>query len=281
MPSFLFRASLFLSLTFLALCYVDWSGRSQRNLPNALIYSYINRSRQSAGSPEVLILGDSVARQLLDVVHRPGQGVISLACNQAIDLIGHYLLMENAMKANPSVKRVYLVYNPFSFQNDLNHRYTYNYFLKPFYTQEFTPHFTGHAWHQIRAIPRHRFATFPPVRATFNTPRITEPPSRDSIWLSQTTLEYLGKMESLAAERSASFVLFAPPLRESFRPMFMTQIETFRKTGYPHPLLAHYCDTLMFLPDTLYFDKLHFRGEKTVEVRASFLPHLGEPRLMK
>jgi hypothetical protein len=81
-----------------------------------------------------LFLGDSVARQFYYPTHEPPQSPLRyLTSNQAIGVAGQYYLLRDALVAAPHTKRVFLLYTPRSFGNNLDPPLAYDYFCQFFH----------------------------------------------------------------------------------------------------------------------------------------------------
>ena len=87
------------------------------------VYSAIERSLTPKMGAKVLLGGDSVGWQLFEPLNAYDD-FVSMACNQAIDIIGHFLLIDDFFSKPNSVEKLYFLYNPFSLGNDLNAKMT-------------------------------------------------------------------------------------------------------------------------------------------------------------
>ncbi len=228
-------------------------------LPNNRLYEIISRSKERGKRTKTLIMGDSVTRQLFEELNG-NDTITSLACNQAIDILGHYLLFREFTGRNDSINKVYLFYNPFSFKNDLNHKYTYNYFLKTFYRSKYKDELSTHARKQIKKIPYSAFASFPPVAITFWSP-MYEPDEYETLFLSQTSQEYLIRMIQIAEEMDVDFEIISPPIKESRRDEVTILHDIYSKSDDTSEIFDMYFEEMIFLPDSLFMDKLHMKEE--------------------
>jgi hypothetical protein len=234
-------------------------------LPNKGVYEAIRRSKSEQPNTRLLIIGDSVAKQIFDPSNKVDT-VTSLACNQSIDLVGHYLLLKDFLERNPSVERIAFIYNPFSFSNDLDHKYTYNYFLKPFYHPYYTPEFTEHVRGQIDQIPYAELVNFPPVATTFWTPSY-DPPSSTDQFLSVTSWEYLNKIVDLTRQKSIPLAFLSAPIKASRQEEVRQLQALYEASGRSLELLDHYFASITYVPDTLFMDDIHFqRPEEMVPI---------------
>lgn len=235
-------------------------------LPNKEVFEAIRRSKSAKTPTKLLIIGDSVAKQIFEESNNIDT-VTSLACNQSIDLIGHYLLLKEFLSHNSQVERVVFIYNPFSFDNDLDHKFTYNYFLKPFYNKHYTADFTPHAKKQIAKIPFSKIVNFPIVAISFWTPEITPNKTKD-IFLSETSLEYLQKIVEMTREKGIPLTLSAAPIKISRKKEVELLKESYLAKGNPLSILENYFENIQYLPDELYVDDIHFSDPKKIRATA-------------
>lgn len=239
-------------------------------LPNNDVYKAIERSLKKYKEDQLVIMGDSVGKQLFDELDE-NDTITSLACNQAIDFVGQYILLKNYLSQNPKVDKVCMVYNPHGFVNNLDHLYTYNYFLKPFNHASFTKEFNQTVKNQIEKIPFHQIANFPPISVTFWSP-IYQPHYQEDekpIELSEVTVEYLDRIVALTEQYNVDFELIPPPIRMSDKEnVEASKSNVIASSGHPD-LMENYYDKVMYLPDSSFSDLLHLK--KPVEYRDDVL----------
>ncbi len=259
MRKFILKSITF-SLLFISICWViELSGIYTKLLPNRRVYSKIELSKKEIYGAQILLMGDSVAGSTYEYIKSGENGIVNLACNQAIDVIGHYFLLRNFLEKNSEVKKVFFFYNPFSFSNNIDHIYSYNHFLKPFYKKEYKKYFTDNVYKQIRSYPLYFLARFPPVAINYFAPdfEVEEP----DVFISEITREYLQKFVELTREHGIEFEVLSPPLRESK----INDIKQFKSKylieGTMSDLMDNYFDKISFLPDEYYRDDLHFKQQ--------------------
>jgi len=231
-------------------------------LPNKDVYIAIERSKENTPSTTLLIIGDSVGKQLFEDLNK-NDTITSLACNQAIDFVGHYILLEEYLRNNPNIEKILMIYNPLGFMNNLNHKYTYNYFLKPFYNQGYFQYIDSHVQNQVKKLPFYQLANFPLINITFWTPDYL-PPYREEdkiIDTSQTTEIYLEKIVKLAEERDISFQLSSPPIKSSHKYLVEAgKKRILEKAQEPlRPIFAKFFNSIVYLPDSAFRDRLHLK----------------------
>ena len=196
------------------------TGLSQKALlPGTEVYFAIQKSNRNLNS-DVLILGDSVAHQLYEP-EKHNEHYESLACNQAISLAGQYILLENYLKNNTHTKNVYLIYHPISFANRLDQRFTFNYFLKPFYKSCYLKFITPRTIDIISKMRYIKYLDIPIVRYT-NVPLVIESAQNEEganqEWytLSDLSIEYLHKIKALAIKHKLKLMVISPFLDKKY-----------------------------------------------------------------
>ena len=259
-------------LGYLALAYMAYySGVYTKYVPNHRLHKIIKRSQQDAKNTKLLVIGDSVGAQLFEPDNSKDT-VTNLTCNQAIDLIGHYMLLDDFLKKNEEVKTVYMVFNPFAFSNDLNHKFTYNYFVQPFYNQKYLDRFSDHAKSRMDSIPFSWLSTFPPLVTIFWQPKLSMEVD-PNIFLSTISVEYLGKIKTLLAEKNIDFKLVAAPTRISRKGEFDAAKQRYFAADNQMSVFEDYFDDMLFLEDSLFMDHIHY--EDPNYVRALVLEEYG------
>ncbi len=179
------------------------------------IYYSIQKSRKKNKSKKALF-GDSVARQLFD--NKTNNDTInSLACNQSIGMVGHYILLNDYLAAGNEVDTVYFIFRPFTFQNNLDQVYTYHYFLKPFYNKEYCKYFTETVKEQVAKIPYYRFCRYPSVLTSNWAPVFTSKDKIDYTFLSPITVEYLKKIKELSVKHNFKVIILPAPVNSAFK----------------------------------------------------------------
>lgn len=266
MKRFVFNSIVFL-LLFIGLSYfLEFSKLYTKLLPNKNVYEAIRISRQKNDGIKILLMGDSVSRQLFHSL-KGHQDITSVACNQAIDIIGQYFLMHNFITTNPGVEKVYLVYNPFSFNNNLDHIFTFNYFLKPFYNSEYKKLFTTSALIQVRKIPFYRLANFAPIKICFWTPTY-QVEKDDHKFLSDISIQYIIKMQKLAEAHQITFSIIPVPIKASRKDELKVLKKHYFSSEDRLDIFDKYFANLIILPDSLYRDHIHFNEQGISDVRA-------------
>jgi hypothetical protein len=178
------------------------------------IYYSIKKSKAKNKSKKVLF-GDSVAKQLFDN-ETDNDTINSLACNQSISMAGQYILLNNYLDAGNRFDTAYFLFQPFSFQNNLNQVYTYHYFLKPFYKKEYLPHFSNTIKEQVAKIPYNQFCRYPSILTSNWAPDFKTKDEMNYTFLSPVSVEYLKRIKELAMKYNFKLIFISTPVSEIF-----------------------------------------------------------------
>lgn len=240
--------------------YLYYSNKYENSVAGSEIYISINKSKHK-GKAKKILLGDSVANQLFSNI-KNNDTINSLACNRAISMAGHFILLYNYLKAGNQVDTVYMIFTPFSFLNNLDEVYTFHYFLKPFYTKEYMHLFTKTVHTQVHKIPLN-FISKDPIILTSNwAPNFKSKDNINYTFLSPISVEYLSKIKDLRDEYKFKLIILPTPTRISNR-LFVEKInrnETVN-TGLVNEF-KEYFEKIIFIEDINFTDNLHFKSKK-------------------
>ena len=224
------------------------------------IYRAIEKSKKKT-TYKKLILGDSTANQFYNCKEEAPDSAYSLSCNQAIGMIGQYILLHNYIEAGNRPDTVYLVYTPFSFWDNLDQVYTYHYFLKPFYYDEYKPQMSPLVVNQIHKLPKYMICHFPLIQTTGWAPNI-KPERRLYSFISPICKEYLSKIDSLSLEYNFEFEIIPTFVAEHWK----DSIIHFNRQEYIRNSFAdklnRYLDRIIYLNDSCFVDDVHLKHPK-------------------
>lgn len=237
------------------------------------IYHAIEKSKKKTKYKK-LILGDSTANQFYNCKEEDPDSAYSLSCNQAIGMIGQYILLNNYIKAGNRPDTVYLVYTPFSFWDNLDQVYTYHYFLKPFYYDEYKPLMSGTVKEQIRKIPKYQLCHIPYIQTTGWAPNIKQE-KRNYSFLSPISKEYLSKFDSLSNKYNFTFRIIPTFVAEHWR----DSIKHFRHNEYADCCfkreISNFLKSIPYLADSCFVDEVHLKTPKLYQAIINQKLHLN------
>lgn len=272
MRRFLLRCLLWILVLFVLEGMMYLTGFRFSTFNGKEVFHSIGLSKKKSGK-SLLILGDSVGRQLYPS-ERTYPDAVSLSCNQAVTMAGQYFLMRNYFEANADAlpDRVVFVCTPQCLQNDLD-QFTFQYFLKPFYTREYKPLFNGILQARLERIPHYRTARLPFVRVSNYAFAYELEPDAPYGLVSPLSRSYLQEMSSLAASKGVSFSLVCPPVRESLREWVDSLcVQAGENDEMEAGLLAGYRAGIVSCPDSLFHDRYHYLRGHVPEDPCNLIP---------
>ena len=240
-----------------------YTHRYEKKVDGSEIYYAIFAS-ETKKKVKRIVLGDSVGCQLYPSTQEY-DSVVSMSCNQAITMAGHYFLLKKFIDANHGglPEEAILLITPFSLSNDVD-KYAYHYFLKPFPPSDYSSFYTKHLTQRIHSIPFYWTANLPVFKTSNYTPKWAIPSSQSIKSISPLSYEYLLKMDSIASANGIKFRMISTPVRDD-RCDDMDSFWGHLPTDYADKLddlLQPYKESVIFMPSDYYGDKVHFLGDK-------------------
>lgn len=251
---FIFSIGLFL-LYPIKTIYLLKNERYKKLVLGKEIYLSQEKSKSRNKNVKTLIIGDSVGHQLFKN-DEFNDTLYSLACNQAISMAGCYFLLEDFLKLNPEVKKVVFIYAPRTFKNNLDQQYTFQYFLKPFYNDEYKPRFSSVMTGQIKKVPFYYLSQFPPILTSNWTPDWDFSKEIDGYYMSPISNDFLKRIIHLCKERSVKFIIMPTPSRISLHPL-ITDLQN--SIHFPDYDFNDYFSRIDYIPDSCFLDDVHLK----------------------
>ena len=241
--------------------YLLYKDRYKQTVTGSEIYHSIFKSKQKKKTKKI-ILGDSVGNQLFPNT-KNNDSLNSLACNQSIGMVGQYLLLNNYLNAGNEIDTVYLIYAPTSFQNNLDQVFTYHYFLKPFYNEEYQPLFTETVKEQIHKVPFSSFCRLPFILTSNWAPDFTPKDKPTYTFLSTISVEYLKKMKALSVKHHFKLLIIPTPTsmskKAAIEKMDPNEIVKNDLTAE----FGNYFQNIIYLADNYFIDGTHLKKPQT------------------
>ena len=263
MRKFILNLIIFLLITSIILSiipnYLVLTGKYKVTVAGKEIYHSIFKSKQKNKSKKI-ILGDSVGYQLFSNA-KNNDTIYSLACNQAISMAGHFIILNNYLNAGNEVDTVFLIFTPFSFQNNLNQVYTYHYFLKPFYIDEYKSLFTKKVNEQIQKIPYFNFCRFSNILTSNWAPNFISTDTIKYSFLSPISIEYLIKIKELSTKHNFKLIILPTPTALSSKNEVEKMDENEIVNNNLEREFENYFKHIIYLNDSIFIDGTHLKRE--------------------
>jgi len=222
------------------------------------IFAAVDKSEVTQNQKiQKLYLGDSVDEQIVSSKNL-ATNELNLSTNQAISLVGQYILLKNLIENKNKIDTVELRILPMSLSNNLDNQLTYNYFLKPFYKKRNYKNLSGTVISQIEKIPFYFLSQYLPVLTSLWSPN-TPQPTINHVF-SPINKEYLAKIFLLCKGHHIYLNFRSSPICESNRQSFLLFKREALKTNSIN--FKEYFNSIKFYP-TNYFlaDQIHFKKE--------------------
>jgi hypothetical protein len=142
----------------------------------------------------------------------------------------------------------------------LDQVFTYHYFLKPFYRDEYFPLLTKTAVEQIRKIPYYYLCRVPYILVTNWAPNFTPQDKNDFTLLSPISVEYLGKIKELAIKHNFKMIVLPPPMRLSSRQSIDAMNRNEIALSDLDDEFRNYFKSIIYLDDDLFEDEVHLKN---------------------
>jgi len=232
------------------------------------VYKMIKKSKKGNAHISQVVLGASVAAQMYPQ-EDSSKYILPLTSNQAVTIVGYYHVLNNFLEnyqGNYDSLKVDLIYFPAAFRNGLDGRYTFNYYLKPFYKKEYEDEITPNAIAAINEIPYSWLSKTKLVRNSNWAPvyRVIHKPL--DFRLSSLVAEYLLMMEAVCKKYNVEFQLRSPFMSDEFK---QEKFELFKKGIKQHKvqhLFENYFEDIIWLESKYFVDKMHLRKKHIPEI---------------
>jgi archaellum component FlaF (FlaF/FlaG flagellin family) len=248
---------------FMESLYAYYTRSYKKTVNGNEIYVSVSKSKAKK-KVKVFVFGDSVAKQLYDN-ETYNDTVYSVACNQAVSLVGQYILLKSFFENNKDSLpgKVVFIIMPLSFYNNLDQLFTYHYFLKPFYKEEYKKYFTGLCNEQIRKVPLYFTSQLPFIVSNNWSPTYNNTDKKNYQTISPISSEYLIKIKALCLQNKVKFDMYCPPVKEGNRKEMIHLAKStneFKQCGMEREF-ATYFSNIKYMPDSLYQDHIHFKKQ--------------------
>jgi len=265
MKRFIFNSILFILILPAALhiipLYLLYTEKYKQTVTGSEIYQSIKKSKQKSKTKK-LLLGDSVGNQLFPNTS-DNDNINSLACNQTIGMVGQFLLLNNYLNAGNQIDTLLMLFSPFSFANNLDQLYTYQYFVKPFFNDEYKVSFTETVTRQIHKIPYVNFCRVPLILTSNWAPDFSTKDEINYTFLSPISVEYLAKIKALATKHNFALIILPVPTSISKKSI----IDKMNRNEDCENDLAnefnYYFEHIIYLEDENFSDGVHLKKPQT------------------
>lgn len=235
-----------------------------------------------------VIIGDSVARLIFAPDYQSEtKETCYLATNQAITVLGNYILLNRYLENNPQTEEVVYILRPQSLANPLWYNFSFQYFIVPFYNDNYKHYIDEETCAYIEERFGKIYATNEMVKnfiennsyymdVYLNNILEQQLEVRDEKHISELAATYLKKMQKLCDEKGIKLTILAAPLPDtevnSDWSEFKAQISEYGLND----ILEGYFENLDYYDESFFSDEAHFTEEYLLENRDEIIERLFE-----
>lgn len=235
------------------------------------VYEAIDKAERNEGYT-ILILGDSVARQIFDPVYQDeSSSICYMATNQAIMTVGNYILLSEFLSNNPQLEEVYYVARPDSIQSDMNFIFTYSYFVTPLYIEPFRIYLSGDTQKKVEELYGKKFSEngflkwmlskYPKLLDSYlkmcNNRQKLVMLNKNKEQKSNMAYVYLKNMEELCEKNNIKFHMLASPLPNNIKKYDIEQ----ELSNFSGDIQNEYMESLVTVDESEFRDGVHLTEE--------------------
>jgi hypothetical protein len=223
------------------------------------IYLAIKKSKKKIDKKKIII-SDSVGAQLFPI-DKKYDSIYTLSTTAPSSLVGSYILLQNLLENNNlEGVTVYYVVHPSSLDEELRGEYTYNHFVKPFYTLENKKHISSLADSLLHTIPFVYFSQLPFVKTSNWQPEFNYKKDYKHE-ISDLYIEYFQNIIELAVKEKFTFKVIMPLVRRDQKNMNYKTIKTQIKKSKLDDLFSNYFENIVYLENNLFHSgSNHYKG---------------------
>lgn len=220
-----------------------------------------------------VIIGDSVARLIFSPDYQDETDeVCYLATNQAITVLGNYILLSRYLENNPQTKEVYYIVRPQSLANPLWYNFSFQYFIVPFYNEKYKQYIDDDTKKYIEDRFGRLYATNDIVKSFIennayymdvylNNVLEQQLEIRDEKHLSDLSIKYLSKIKQLCDSYGVTLRVMAAPLPDTEDNHDWAEFEQQIAGSGLSDLLGDYIEGIDYYPESAFGDEAHFTQE--------------------
>jgi hypothetical protein len=232
------------------ICYMQYLINERKFKTDAdMVYKALDKSKVKTKKKKI-IFGDSVGSQLFSP-YEDADSVYSMCTTGPSGIVGVYVLLNNFIAANETQgKDFYYVATPHAFASQLKTKYTYNHFVKPFYTWGNRRYFTPSVNDSIHAIPYWYAAQLPFIKISDFQPAYNF--TCDTVFsiIPSVAVDYLKLIDSVAKQNHLNFHFVMPFIDERFRDEDHAYLRNIINQNGLNNIFAGYFENEKFLPDS-------------------------------
>lgn len=249
--------------------YVD--NTSKENELASEVFQVIDLA-QKTNNYDIVIVGDSVARQIFPPEQQEESlDTCYLTSNQAITVLGNYLLLLEYLSNNPQTEEVIYIARPQSLANNLWLKHSYQYFIYPFYNDYNEKNIDEETKEIIRNkfgkvfVENEQLKDFIFKNSFFLSSYLGRIQRQEEIinekMISELSVKYILKISQLCEERKIKFSVCSPPLSNIDDNRQWNEFEQQIDECELNDIMGDYVKRIVYYEVEDFSDKTHFTNE--------------------
>jgi len=246
------------------------------------ISQYIEGVRNKDGST-ILVIGDSLSRQLFSTKRGKIEGVSIQTANAAINITGQYMLACEYLENHPNATDIWLFQHPMTIRRTFDTDLGYPYAVMPFAYNNMLGYLDKNTTDAMASVYGRPFLSSSIVKLVY------ESPLNRKMYLGYVNVyakayeqsngyemaeQYISKLYELCKARNVSLHFLSSPSTEYYRKEIEACVDEYR-TSKLYDLFPDYYDSIIYFPTELTDDWTHFSGDyQNWDNYATFLDRL-------
>ena len=243
----------------------DYSGEEGGT---ADIVSIIRRVKEPDDTT-VLVIGDSIARQMLTGLQDDCPGIKIACANAAINISGQYMLAVTYLDSHPDATDIWLFAHPLTLTRTYDLELGYGYAVMPFAMEDTLKYLDKETIDQMASVYG-RFALNRKVADVINRSPMNRKLFFSYIRMNNTEYDqsnsyeiaslYLIKLKNLCDEKGVALHFYSSPSTEYYRDKIEETRNDFEASDFSKEF-PYYLDSIYYFPTEWSGDMSHFGGD--------------------
>ena len=232
------------------------------------IVSIIQRAKEPDDTT-VLVIGDSIARQMLTGLQEDCPGVKIDCANAAVNITGQYMLAVTFLETHPDATDIWLFAHPLTLTRTYDMELGYGYAVMPFAIEGVLDELDDVTIDQMASVYG-RFALNGKVAELINRSPMNRKLFFSYIRMNNREYEqsnsyeiasyYLIKLKNLCDEKGVTFHFYSSPSTEYYRDKIEETRSDFESSEFSE-VFPEYLDSIYYFPTEWSTDTSHFGGD--------------------
>ena len=244
--------------------YLTVTEKFWKNNDAGSIYLAIKKSKKKIDKKKIII-SDSVGAQLFPI-DKKYDSIYTLSTTAPSSLLGSYILLQTLSEYNNlEGATVYYVVHPSSLDEELRGEYTYNHFVKPFYTLENKKHISTLADSLLHTIPFVYASQLPFVKTSNWQPEFNYKKDYENE-ISPLYIEYFHKLVYLSRDKKFNFKVVMPFIKKGQEIIDYDFMKEQIKNKKIEEIFKDYFTSIKYLdPDCFHYKSNHYKDPSDIK----------------